>query len=380
MLVHCLFYFLVLIYIFAWIIVCLNIRVSYKAVRIWWAVFILALAFLGLYAEPSVSDDLYRHYENINRITHGTLSIKDTVRYTEFIYFWLIGKTGIWGLLPFSAVLIYGIFIWKIVDLIVYDTGKGKGNYVLLYLFAVLAGCGIFYIVSGIRFSLAVAVWYYCYLKFYKNKKTLYYLFCISLLLLHTATGLFIILALIHNRLFRTVHGMILIKIGAFIFCVFLFVRLGLAEKILSFFNFGYGKEILSKYMLYKEKSGVRSVGDIRTYLLYVYYFIMFWAALCWYRREKYFGNLAITNSFLALFTCGFVIFFERMSYLLGVTSLPMLEYMYRGKVPLSEKRVFFFVSGFFFGIMAFHSFYVMLCHTQFNGVDFRYEIFNFFL
>ena len=72
---------------------------------------VLNLAFIGYYFEPLISDDLYRHFLDINHLQK--MHIIDVVRMyatdplvVKNLWFFVVSRTKISGLLPFSAVFI----------------------------------------------------------------------------------------------------------------------------------------------------------------------------------------------------------------------------------------------------------------------------------
>lgn len=378
MVIYVCFYIILMLSVFCVLLAFTRITVQVDSLKIGWFLFVFALAIFVFYAEPSVSDDLNRHYYNIQRIRQGSYKISDTVLASEYIVFWIIGKIGICGLLPACTVMVYGYVIWSIVRFYIQDGTHYNCKTLVLYLLSALGGCGIFYIVSGVRFSLAISIWYLLYLKLYKKHRILYYISCIPLLLFHMATGGLLLISIVHEYLLRKKKRFLCYKTLLFMCMFYFFVHFGVLIKILSALKFSYAKYFLEKVLLYINTSS-GAVGGVRSLLLFLYYTILFLGATCKYKHDKKENDIAISVAIIAFFSINIIVLFERMSYILGVASFPICSWMCCNEPNKNIARLFQILSALVFSILAIHSFYMMICHLQFGGINFRNELFEIF-
>ena len=139
----------------------IYIKEGKKRTKMVWYFFIFAFAFVSFYAEPSISDDLFRHYVDIDNIRFRGVSISSVLFVWQF-FEWLVSRTNHNGWLPFFTIILIGFFIQKIQDEWFIEHPFSIQSALLGYLSA-LAGLGIFPIVSGIRCALVSSMFMYAY-------------------------------------------------------------------------------------------------------------------------------------------------------------------------------------------------------------------------
>lgn len=191
-----------IIWIFAYIGVVISGKdLGRMTILRYWLLFVVSFATFCFFAEPSISDDLYRHYYMIDILRAGG-SLKGTFVDTMFIFKWIlmiVAKTHNNGWLPFSAIIIWGCLIYKIIKKYL-DTEEYNTRGVFLYILALLGTFCSFNLVSGIRAALTVAIFvfsvYYYYLE---GKKIRHYVLVMTFSFLHFMVLLLVIAQLLYE-------------------------------------------------------------------------------------------------------------------------------------------------------------------------------------
>lgn len=184
-----------------WFIVLLRINVKGKAITIYWMVFVVSYAVFCFWAEPSVSDDLYRHYMLIDGLRQGN-DLKghfvDTMVLFKFILF-IVSKTQNNGWLPFTTILVWGWLIYKTIKKYI-SKNVFTTRAVMLYFMALIAAFCSFNLVSGIRNSLCVAIFIYSlYYNYLEGRKLRHYLILAFFSFIHLVMSFFFVLQLVYE-------------------------------------------------------------------------------------------------------------------------------------------------------------------------------------
>lgn len=348
------------------VLIC-SIRLNRKSIIVLWSFFIVSLAVFAYFAEPSISDDLYRYYLTINRIRRGITDTDFTHSplILQRIWFTIIAKTGNNGWLPTTAVLAFGYFIGSVAN----DYMK-KNNVatriIILYLLACLGCCSVFSLISGVRNVVAFAMWYYAYYFFYEKKKLLYFAITILAALLHTAVIICFILALIyHYYLKMRAGGKEYVKIIIIILLISYVLPSPLIGNILSRIPNTYANLMASKWNYYFQYEGI--VGD--TGSLIIRAVVLFFTISAIYLIVKNKGKITFSEFILSIGIPMSIsnIIFERFIILIGIVSLPTLDNVYKNMS--KPARILYYIC--MLGLLSIRillSFYSMFVYMRFNG------------
>lgn len=347
------------------------IRVKSNGIIMLWYVFILALAVFAFYAEPSVSDDLFRHYNIIQQFRDGTTSIFRSPLIVWNIILWLISLTANNGWLPFATVLIWGILVGEIVKSYL-KTNQYRTRSIIIYFVSALGGCSVFYIISGIRNALVVAIWAYAYFCHYQNKrKYFYYALCLIIFGMHTVTLLLIGLNLLYEYAVRKVKTKSIAMMIAPVFLIGLALNSNFLEAIAGIISSPYLNLIVSKFTVYREQYLIADRWMIENQIKLVALIVLLCFELYLYRKkhEKLSFNLFLIFCTLAM--SSMPIFFERLFYLISVLSFSTINGMTEELTRWKRTFVSYIAMAVFSGQL-FFAFYEMFAHISFNGIYYR--------
>lgn len=189
------------IYVTVLIMVCNGISVSnsHQSVRRWLFAYAVMLGIMGFFYVPAPEADLYRLRDFMHSwSTHDFSWLVDYCSRSStpawIAYAWLIGKTGIDGLLPGLTGLIHYALIFSCMsDYAERDSIAPK--HVALSL-AVFMSMGVFVeVISGIRSSLALAsIFWYVYGEVMRGKNPLMHSPVYLVVALIHSTGIFLVL------------------------------------------------------------------------------------------------------------------------------------------------------------------------------------------
>lgn len=300
------------------------IKMSKIQLSILWFTYIISLAVIGYFINPGTSLDLYRMYMEINGFRAGSNTIfKSPMIITNFLY-WLVSKTNNNGWLVVIGVLIWGICIQRILAKYL-DTHDYETRAVILYFLAANAGCFVIYLLSGIRCSLASAVWVYAYMKWYKEKKWKYYIFAGLTIFIHMLGLVLITFTEIYRVLQKKKNIWTYIAAFTTIALIGLFLNTDLGVRIVSMYNFGYAQfvtEAWNAYLLrgYEFQQQREMMFRIISGILYLLLVVQLHISK---NREN-----EIWGFYILVMFAGFnmSILFERLPYVLGIASLPIIN------------------------------------------------------
>lgn len=350
-----------------------------KKIKICWYLLIFSFAIFSYYAEPSVSDDLFRHYADIDNIRRGVFSLDYSALFVWQFFEWLVSKTNHNGWLPFFTIILIGFFIQQIQDEWFVEHSFSVRGSLLGYLSA-LAGLGIFSIVSGIRCTLVSAMLIYAYLSFYEKRRKKFYIISIIGCMIHTVGVLYIVLILIHNLIIvsknrtKTVYRIVLTLVSLRIL-----ILLNVVEALFGYLPGKYGDLLLFKWnSYYGVKFENRTTGGIGAVLLFLLFAVYLFCILYLYTKKISFDSLIVSVIFIVVLGSGIDIFYDRMAMACGLLGMPLLLEM--SNILKGIRKMFFLWTTYLiFGIEILYSTYSMCCHISFNGNYYR-EFFRMLL
>lgn len=341
-----------------------------------WYLFIIGLAVFSFFAEPSVNDDLFSHYYDIDQIRNGYGSKKSSLKGITII-FWLISRQPYNGLLPFLSVLIFGIVLAEIAKEY-YSHNSYNSKALMIYFMMALSCNGIFYIVSGIRCSMVAVLWTLSYVKFYQKNKIKEFIIAELLLgLLHYIAFLFLIIHILYLILMKINKRRVWISC-IIIFAIFIFVTNNseFFANILKLLGSNSIGSLGDKWTTYTTEyvGGMEIENAFKLISVIILMFCYFYPATNKNETEKFTLYLA----FIYISTrIGFVIIAERLPYLIGVISLPLVDNCIKG---YKKGRIFIeYLLFMFFTLFLLYSFHTMFSHIMFNGYDIKKILNQFF-
>lgn len=353
---------LLLLLVIASLFVITPVRISAKGICLWWFLFVSSLAIFVWYAEPSVSDDLYRHYENINQIrNHGETIFNSSPLLVWRLMLWLVSLTDSNGWLPSMAVLIWGYAIGKIT----YDyikTHTYSTRIIFIYFIGLLGSCSVFYLVSGVRCATSMAIWAYAYYFYYNDSKKKFYIVSLVSMGLHLLPLFMLFLSFIYERIIRSTKKYVLLKTIIFVFLISLLVRSVVVPQLLQAMSTPYVALVAQKWFDYMDR-GIEDTVIVETRIKIFFLIVVLLIGLA---RKKIKIDFVSFIAITALSLIPMAILMERLPYFIGIYLLPTLNewymerYKYTPVIMIIVIGVFVFQSAF-----AVHE---MFAHIAFGG------------
>lgn len=345
------------------------VHVKTKSLRAIWLILIIGLAIFAFYSEPSPSDDLYRHYDFVQQMQQGKMSINDNVLLGFMLLCWLAAKLGNPGWLPLISTILFGLFVNGIVGYYVKENKLSRKSVILFY-FCVFSYVGVFPLISGIRNALISAMVMYAYIKYYKNNKFKYYLLCLTACTVHVVGVFLIILIFLYHRFiecrWKTKEIIFMISSVAILR---IFISTGLISSFAGMLPGDYGALLSSKIDGYLSFVGTRFYG-IRLFFLVLSYLILI-ICLLYAMYKKYKNNMLIYFFTFVALGAGMEMITDRLIMCMGLLSLPIIDTLI-SKNNRMKQWIFTIMLLMGFGMIIFFSSYSMFSHIQFNGHNYR--------
>lgn len=344
-------------------------NISEKVIFTLWYAFIISLAVFSFFAEPSVYDDLYSHYYDIDQIRNGYGFRIGTLKGIGIV-FWLVSKLPSNGFLPFASVIIFGICIAEIAKEY-YNKESYNTKNLIMYFVLATGSCNVFYIISGIRCSLVAVLWGLAYFKLYNHKKIKEFIIVELLLsLLHYIAILFFIIHISYLILMKINKKRAWIS-SLFVFVVFIIITKNSQAigKLLLLFGSNSTGSLGDKWVLYTTDytGGMEIENTLRFITIIILVVCYFYPQRKKKEDEKFILYLAAV--YLST-NIGFTIIAERLPYLIGVVSLPLIDSSMKkyGKGRFFIQLLLFV----FFIVQLLYGFHSMFSHMKFYGYDIK--------
>lgn len=358
-----------------------NIRFSDKGLLGIWYLFVFGLALFSFYAEPSMSDDLYRHYELIDILRSG-----GTLQYTYAEYMivfrmmlWIAAKTPYNGFLPFITILIWGWAIGRVIKKYMSESGAIKQS-VLLYYMIVIGGCPTFYLISGIRTALTLALVIYAYYCHFRERHYIKFAIIVFLTItIHYISLLFTGLLLLYK--FAKSRNSMKTKILLFINLILLaiFVNTNFFINILAQSDSLYLSMLRTKWIDYIGASVFNASMFVEYSLKIIMLMVLTFSSFIALPNDRRSDSTILFNLFLiftiiAMFRMSII--FVRLPYAIAILSLPTIDKCI--KKMKQKARIGYCLTGIaFFSLQALYMFYAMLYFINFGGVNFQDVLHN---
>ena len=345
------------------------VHVKTKNLRVIWLILIIGLAIFAFYSEPSPSDDLYRHYDFVQKMQQGKMSISDNALIGFMLLCWLASKLGNPGWLPLISIILFGLFVNGIVGYYIKENKLSRKSVILFY-FCVFSYVGVFPLISGIRNALISAMVVYAYIKYYRTNKFKYYLICFIACTIHVVGVLLITLIFLYHRFieckWKTKELIFMISSVA-VLRVFIFT--GLISSFAGMLPGEYGTLLSAKIDEHLSFSGTRFYG-IRLFFL-VFSYVLLITCLLYAMHKKYKNNMLIYFFTFVALGAGMELITDRLMMCMGLLSLPIIDTLI-SKNNKTKQWIFTTMLLVGFGMIIFFSSYSMFSHMQFNGHNYR--------
>lgn len=356
---------------FVFFCIIVPVRLSQKQLKVIWCFLIFSLAVFAFFSEPSGSDDLFRHYRKIERFRMGEETLLNSVLIGFQIMCWLVSKTNSNGWLPFGTVIIIGMLLWVILsDYLKEHTYTTKG--VLLYYLSVLAGIGIFPIISGIRCALVSTIWGVAFCHFRDKNKTKYYLLIVLCSTIHVIGVLFLVIDLVYTFILKTNDKIkMFIRMGALMVFLRLILNIRIIQSIFSgLINNRYTDLILLKWDQYQEVELSGRVQGLSGALLFSLFIVWVIYIFVRYYKTQKLDPMFLFLIMIALLGTGIDIFYDRLPMAIGILSFPTCNELMM-ELKGGKRSILLWVGVLVFSLSIFFSAYSMCSHMMFNGVNY---------
>lgn len=363
-----------------------NIKISKKGLVHIWYMFVIGLSIFAFYAEPSVSDDLYRHYQLIDILRDG-----GDLRYTYGEYMvvfrvmlWLVSMTDYNGFLPALTVVIWGWAIGRAIWKYLSDNDAYK-NSVLLYYIVVIGGCPTFYLISGIRTALVLALCVYAYYLHYQEKHYIRFALIIALTVtIHYVSIVFVGLLLLYEFAKRKNNYKTYLLIFLALVGIAIFTNTDIFINILSRSNILYFAILREKWNSYSGTNAFSSTMLVEYSLRIIMLIILAFSSIIALNDKNINRNenvntkqedvsksiqfsLFLIFAIISMFRINII--FARLSYAIAMLSLPTIDICLK-KIGKESRAIYFFVNVGVFSMQAVYMFYAMLNFMEFGGVN----------
>lgn len=364
--------------------VTMPITLGEKEVRQLWRIFVISFSVVIYFNEPFTSTDLWRHYYCMDEIRHGVIPSMYSAEYLFIAFLWVITLIGKNKLLPSIVFLIVGFFIDAIV-------GEYKKRYeeeshtdkpfnsriLILYYFLVLAGMGIFSIVSGIRNALVTVIFVWVYLKFHEandGKKRWYYIVGFLLGLIHIISYLLMVLVAVNvflNRIQKRERLIVTFLIA------YIGIKIAFQSKITVFLAGllpgQLGNLIFAKVTAYssivQEKGGIKSTFGV----IHVIILLILLLSLTVTRLQESLVYLLFFVSLLGGLNVSIAARLIMATVLVMMPQLVINDKRIKGGVNIVYRIAIYIVCLY----SCLFSFYSMVAHMTLNGINYRNIIAN---
>ncbi len=232
-------------------------------------IFAVALSCISFSYIPIESDDLYRHFLDLNYLKD--FNIIDVISldflFVKNLLFYLVSLTGINGFLAFTSTFVTYYLIILVIINVSKKYNTSKIQYILLVLIC-LSVLPYTFVVSGVRFHMAVAIFVYaCYREFIEKKNNiLTNIIYILPIFLHYSAIVFIVFKILSNI---TNKNKFIFGITCLTLATYSYWKMSLLEFISS----ASLKVFIDKVEMYSEEFVYKSSWQM---LLLVFYILVY--------------------------------------------------------------------------------------------------------
>ncbi len=290
-----------------------------------------SFGYIAYHTVPLESDDLYRHYQIMENLSH--------VGITEIFNFGYLG-------VPLNTLIMYmfavircphmypafyvGFGVFLIMDILKcfpldsINTSRFKRFFInfIFFLFILLEIFPRYYI-SGLRNHFAFIVLAYTIIFYYINnsntkfRKLRLFLSFFCCLFIHSGSILIITFFLFYNFIYKRLHGKIKILITLLLLCLFPILNL-FAKIIGTFFPKFLSNVIINKFVIYS--SELINITNFNHYTLLIVLLIFNFVILLIVKRKANNNLFFLYNDFYSAFFLFYLAFIPNMTYLMRLT------------------------------------------------------------
>ena len=347
------------------------LKVKFLTPQRLWIIIVFSASIISFFAEPSTSDDLYRHYLVINHLRNGYYTSPTVLFVWRFLQ-WIVSKTPYNGFLPAFSSFVIGLLLLKSIQLYSKKQYKSRQKQAIALLYS-LGGLGTFSIVSGIRCALVCVTISFVYLKYYREKKWVYYTVAIICCFIHSVGALIFLIVFLQDRFLanldkkryfiRVIFGMVFIRILSIS---------GLLNRAMSVLPGEYGALLSIKWSAYIGQSFDSHTSGAWGLFLLLFYMVSIISFVILSRKKVQFDEVSLTLIIISLLGIGFDIFTYRLPYAIGVLQIPVIMKTYELIKKRNMTLVYSWLVLIVSLVMIFSDTYRMCSHIHFNGESYQ--------
>lgn len=300
------------------------IRLTKKQLGILWMIYIVSLATMAFFIELPQGIDLYRMYKKVDAFRSSGESVVFSAEVLVDIMYWLTAKTNENGWLVFFIIIAFGICVKHIIYTYL-DENSYTTKAVVLYFLAVNAGVFVVYLLTGVRSTLVAALWCYAYFKWYNKKKSVYYIIVGCSMFLHLLGLILLVLTWVYEILQKRKNMFSYIVTFGVILIIGYVLNSNIGIDFLASFSSDFTQFVGQKWQAYSNRGHEFQQGwELRFRIINSLYLLacLVFLHLKGNKKNQIFGF------FILVMYAGFnmSILFERMPYVLGIASLPIIN------------------------------------------------------
>ena len=367
-----------------------NVSYNKKMVNMLWILMVLLFSYFLFFAEPFKTEDLYRHYKAAEMLGNSSFSTSMLLGSSKInsygpqaiwnLYIFIIGKLGIYGLIPAMGYFITRIVILPIWNNYRFDSKEDK-IFIFIMMFS-LALCDVHLSFSGVRCTAVMAILAYAYLCIYLKKVSHWQIKCVFIsficFFIHIATLVPILILTIYEItkfvLNSNSTNLRTKKITKVFFISFPFIcvfSLPLIGKVLSFCKFNEVLILISNkihdYTTYTENYMFVNHWSILKIIMVVFALYILYKSKQYVEKNYYYFTLYFIY-FSIIVSFGYTILWDRVLYFIAFLSLPaIIKAFENNKINKYFKYGYVIVAG----LVILLNINASMAYNTFNGVDF---------
>lgn len=324
-------------YLIAFLLIVLPIKAAKNSIFFIWVCYVISLSIIGYYIVPSPSLDLYRIYEDIDNLRLGITTIFDSPFFLNNLIYWIVSKTDYNGWYAFISMMLIGGLELSIIK--EYSSRyKINTKAAALYFFGCNANAFIVYLFIG-RSFLVAALYVYAFYVWKEKKKKIFWLLALACCFIHSLGVVLLLLTLIYEFTKGKKTKRISVLMIVAIFIIAYLLSTDLPERILGIFNLDYFSFLQDMYQSYSLRGIEFQQGREMLFRTLNMLYMLICILYLWHKGN----NRHMVWGFFIMITFvsfNFSIIFERMPYVIGVASFPVLNDVFSISKGIMKKSI----------------------------------------
>lgn len=338
----------------------IPVRISKRGILNIFKILIVSLSAFSFFAEPKPSTDLYRYYvwlEGLNEYVsrNRVLVVWNFIMRT-------VKLTGNHGFLPAGCVMLWGYMVFKFLKEYL-NKNEYSSQAVFLYFISLFSGCGLYYIISGLRSTLIAAIIAYAYYVVRGKNKPAYYLLIAASAFIHIFALMLFMIIEVYEKFIKVSDRTAIFKMLLAVLIISFFINSDVTVRLFRLIPGEYGNLLALKWNAYIHYDNMYSMENSFR-IFYIGFFVVFtFIKLIRERKIDFFDWLILVMAAAS----PMVIFFERLPYLMGICSLTAInDFIVNSK---AVGRFIYKISLYIIScLFLFFFVYTMFAHINFNG------------